>query len=229
MVDARSPRRARSLPVRTAVRTGICLSLAGVTALYMASVAVHVAPMSAATYEIRKTTDPLLTPLFSQRWTLFAPNPPQSNLESWVQARYTDGAKRIRTTSWLGISGYLSSRSKQRPLAPSRLPRVARGLERRLATPLLRRDLDERRQFDPNSRSAPEIAAKVEALQRPYRELAVKLGTTVLRQVGPPMDKVVSVRVRMVATPIPSFADRNGGGGRERKLLWDSGWQEPGR
>jgi hypothetical protein len=69
--------------------------------------------------------------------------------------------KRTRTTSWIGISGFLSSRSKQRPLAPSRLPRVARGLERRLTTPLLRRDLDERRQFDAHLPSEREIEAMV--------------------------------------------------------------------
>src|SRR5918996_3894306 len=102
--------------MRGAFRTALACALGMFTVAYVFAVAIHVVPLSAATFEMRKTTDRFLDPLFAQRWSFFAPSPPQLNTETLAQARFVDlGEGGVRTTGWLDVSGYLDAKSKQRP------------------------------------------------------------------------------------------------------------------
>ena len=211
--------------MKVGLHTTLVCAVGSLSAGYMMSVTAHVVPLSAATFEVRKVTDRLVEPWFRQRWSFFAPAPPQVNTSTMAQARYIDDGGRVRNTGWFDVSAYLDAESKHRPLAPSRRYRAAANIERALLGSAVARQTSEGRQFAPHPAAQSEVDARNHAVQRRYGELVLRVAADVLDQWWEPPEKLLSLQARVVATPISAFGER---GGRRRPppyLVWESGWR----
>jgi hypothetical protein len=164
-------------------------------------------------------------PFFSQRWSFFAPTPPQVNTTTMARARYIDGGGRVRTTDWFDVSAYLDGESKGRPLAPSRRFRTAANIERSLLGSMVGRAAAERRQFTLRPPSQAEVDARQQRLQRRYGDIAIRVAADVLGRRRDQVEKLVSVQARVEATPIASFGQRRGRRPPPHYLVWESGWR----
>lgn len=202
-------------------RAIFCALTGSAVAVYLFAVSVHVIPTSAATYEIRKVTDHWLGPLFTQRWSMFAPNPPTANMETWAQAEYIDLSGAVRRTEWFDISSYLSSVSKSRPLTPSRVYRMAANVERNLLT----HDTAEDQHFVRRPPTREQIEARVQPLKLRHRELSLRLASQVLRGHAGPGERLASLQIQLAVIPIPRFGTRDDPPTLAQYLAWASGWR----
>ena len=215
--------RGEAKPVRRALRTALVCALGSFTVAYMLSVTVHVVPLSAATFEVRKVTDRFVEPWFAQRWSFFAPTPPEVNTDLMARARFVDDA-RVRTTDWFDVSAYLDAASKQRPLAPSRRYRTVANIERTLLGTALGRAATDR-QFVPRPPTQAEVDARQHTEQRRYGDLAVRVAADVLDGRRDRAERLLSVQARVVATPVSTFGQRRGRRPPSPYLVWESGWR----
>jgi hypothetical protein len=207
------------------MRTALSWALGTFTAAYVLSVAVHVVPLSAATFEVRKVTDRFVEPFFAQRWSFFAPTPPVVNTDTIARGRFIDEGGRVRTTEWFSVSAYLDGESKQRPLAPSRRYRTAANAERALLGAVVGREAPDQQQFAHNPRGRAEADARQRMVQRRYGDVAVRVATKVLDERRERAEKLLSVQVRVLATPISSFGQRRSPRLPPHYLVWEADWR----
>jgi hypothetical protein len=211
--------------MNVAGRTAVGAVFGLFTVAYVLSVTVYVVPPSAATFEVRKVTDRLVEPLFAQRWSFFAPAPPVMNTDTMAQARFVDDNSGIRTTDWFAVSAYLDRETKKRPIGPSRRYRTAANIERALLGTAVGPAGSEGRQFAPRPLGRSEVEARRRTVQDRYGDLAVRVATAVVGGQRGRAEKLASIRVRVVATPVTRFGHRANRRASPQYLVWESGWR----
>jgi hypothetical protein len=115
-----------SILLRWVRRTILIMSVI-FAAAYMVMVGLYNLPPSPLKVKIQPVLEKCVDPYFTQRWRLFAPNPPNGNYDGWFQIRYDDGTG-IRETAVLGLTMPLIAESKAHRLFPPRIDRTAINL-----------------------------------------------------------------------------------------------------
>jgi hypothetical protein len=101
-------------------------------ALYILVVTVYNLPPSPLKVRAQPVLDSVIDPYLTQRWRLFAPNPPNGNYDGWVQVQYSvDGV--TQTSPVLALTQPLIAEAKTHWLFPGRIDRTAINLGYALA------------------------------------------------------------------------------------------------
>src|SRR5437899_11633926 len=91
---------------------------------YMGLTACLVSPPSPAQTRLLKTAQDIAHPYFDQNWQLFAPDPPDFNVDGWYQIAYKDAQGRRRETEPRSLTGPFLAQSQHQWWFPNRVARV---------------------------------------------------------------------------------------------------------
>ncbi|MFI6133227.1 DUF5819 family protein [Micromonospora sp. NPDC051141] len=122
----RPPGWTQSGPARVAQRAARILPLLVVTA-YAVSVIGYNLPPSPLKVRLQSTLDAVVDPYLTQRWRLFAPNPPNGNYDGWLQVEYRTGGT-TTTSPVLSLTQPLIAEAKAHRLFPPRVDRTVLNL-----------------------------------------------------------------------------------------------------
>lgn len=188
------------------------LLLAAATAHHFAVTALHVAP----TNPLRVATSPYvlryLSPLFEQRWNLFAPNPGRPDYFILAACRLgTDGANGAIETTPTDATLHLLDQNRKRLLAPAQ--RVARLM---MAPPaMLDVDQVESKALElvdsPDPRVAEAALQQARALEEKAQiieRLLARVASVECRRSHPVAD-IAAVRASVVWITLPPFSRRH--------------------
>jgi hypothetical protein len=120
------PRFIRSRAARRVHRLALALPVL-VVALYMMLVTAYNLPPSPLKVRLQPALDATVDPYLTQRWRLFAPNPPNGNYDGWLQVEYTVAGQR-RTTAVRALTQPLIREAKAHRLFPPRVDRTVINL-----------------------------------------------------------------------------------------------------
>ena len=204
----------------------LTLPLVLAVVLYVAGVAVYVAPASPAQIRLLPVANRLIVPYFTQIWTLFAPTPPESQRLAYVEARYVaSGSARVRTTPPLLVSEPMVDYARSRRWAPSKLMAAALYFEEVLnPTPQQMAKLA-------RSHASPALKRKVlDAYRREYGPIQQQLTrylSAEARAELPSGVRIVAVRGEFVSVPMTGFSERYASHppARRASIIYDSHWR----
>jgi hypothetical protein len=204
----------------------VTLPLVAAIALYVAAVAVDVAPPSPAQIRLLPVASRVVIPYFTQIWTLFAPTPPESQRLAYVEARYRlPGDTAVRTTAPLNISQPPIDYARSRRWAPSKLMSVPLYFEEVLyPTPQQMAKLA-------RSRLSSQVKEKVlGSYHREYQPIQQQLTRylSVEAEAELPADAhILAVRGEFVSVPMTAFSERYSRHPPVRRgvIIYDSHWR----
>jgi hypothetical protein len=185
---------------KTIARRGfyVLLTLALLTwmAIHFTVIAFHLLPSNALTLLHPEFVSTYVRPFFVQRWTMFAPTPPTTNMQLIIQLRLMskqDG--QMHLTEWFDVVGKLRAKTWVNPFAPEvTRGRTIRGVLGHYKVMALTR------QQVPEFESTP----VAEQAERTFNRLLVVLADELY---DPEQFQLEAVRALAVIVEIPPFSE----------------------
>lgn len=219
------------------IAKGLAVVVVGFPAIHLAITFLHNAPPNPVKESLQAEVDSYMQPFFGQNWSLFAPNPINSEDTILVRAKVDDpGTGEQRTTDWVNATEREWS-VVHHSLAPPRVNKLSSNLHRRLQNAW--DDLsDEQREivaqdFDLMADWVPladaligsqggETSSVVANLVRGDR-VVTGYATQVARALWG--QNVMAVQFRLERTLVPRWDDRFGEDAEPISVLREFGWR----
>ena len=232
---------------RRVARAVAYVLLGALAVTYPVVVFVEAAPASPATNRLRPVTNQLVDPLLSQRWTLFAPDAPETNVTTYYQVRLRGRARPDGQA--VDLSAAVIGAARAHRWAPTRMERAvtntARGLNHYA---VLRRLVAARQQesepfplpsatptpapsLSPDEYTQDDLAlalTEIDAHLAIGHEQLVRLVSAVaFAKYG---DAIEEIRAYVTSRPITRFSQRYAPAAEAPDALaYDTGWVAPER
>ncbi|NED97387.1 hypothetical protein G1H11_18990 [Phytoactinopolyspora alkaliphila] len=202
------------------IARGVAFFLVGLLGIHVAVTFLWNAPSNPIREAVNEEVRGYIRPFFQQNWSLFAPNPVNSEDEILVRARLRDPASGdLRTTEWVSATGFEWTEVRGSP-APSRASRLSSNLHRRLNSAwnrlsdaqreIMAADYADMSNWKPLAEDlieeqGGESSSRVATMVRADR-VATGYATQVSRAIWG--DEVESVQIQLQRTPVPRWDDR---------------------
>jgi predicted DCC family thiol-disulfide oxidoreductase YuxK len=194
------------------LRRGGLAGVAGGVAAFMvwhfAATLVHIMPLTSLGVMFGKAVTGYIHPLFTQRWSLFAPEPPLQNTRLNVQCRTADG----KETAWLDTDRELARNHARFRLTPSsyllRVNRAALSGVVGVQDDGIDELMNKLERLTPEEKQVLKQALRDQSLSRMGEQrFLYRLTEYYCRQVS--TQPVTATRARVLFETIPKFSKRN--------------------
>lgn len=186
----------------------LTISLLGALAIHFVLITVAMMPLSILGVRHGDLARVYVDPILTQQWTLFAPDPPQSNTRLQFQCRTRRGIG-----GWLDLASSLQAEHARTRISPTaylfRLERAAVFAALGVHDPVIAELTEKANERDDEALKA--LAREMEALREQQlesqREFLYRLVEHHCAQVEG--DDVLAVRARVTFEAIPKYSERN--------------------